>query len=367
MSFGPIIEVGIGLIFVYLLMGLIVSALQEVVANVRKLRGKMLFEGIEALLKDGATSKLLNDVFDHALIKNTKSRSLPSYIPSRNFALALVDVLTAGAKADVLQAFRTKVEGLDEGSKLRQALDLFQREAGDDLDKLKELIATWFDDAMDRVTGAYKRWTQGFAIASGLFLAVVLNVNSIRIAAELSTNEALRANVVAAAEAYRATHPAQSSTDMPKLPDDAPKEPAPPATTTPPTTTPSTTPSTTPPTTSPPLSDGAKDHGLDDARDHLNDAVSKLTKLNLPVGWGARISGDKNPPDNAVTNTGGSANKSKWFECLVAWLSALLGWTMTGLATSLGAPFWFDMLGKVLNLRAAGPKPATTQTVKNTK
>ena len=29
-----------------------------------------------------------------------------------------------------------------------------------------------------------------------------------------------------------------------------------------------------------------------------------------------------------------------------------------GLAVSLGAPFWFDILAKIMNLRGAGPKPA---------
>jgi hypothetical protein len=29
------------------------------------------------------------------------------------------------------------------------------------------------------------------------------------------------------------------------------------------------------------------------------------------------------------------------------------GWLLTALAISLGAPFWFDMLGKVISIRAA--------------
>ena len=33
------------------------------------------------------------------------------------------------------------------------------------------------------------------------------------------------------------------------------------------------------------------------------------------------------------------------------------GWFMTGLALSLGAPFWFDLLSKFVNIRGAGVKP----------
>ena len=38
----------------------------------------------------------------------------------------------------------------------------------------------------------------------------------------------------------------------------------------------------------------------------------------------------------------------------VAWLGRVAGWLMTVAAVSLGAPFWFDLLGKVANLKGAG-------------
>lgn len=37
----------------------------------------------------------------------------------------------------------------------------------------------------------------------------------------------------------------------------------------------------------------------------------------------------------------------------------LLGWFITLLAISLGAPFWFDVLNKIVNVRNAGVKPST--------
>jgi len=40
------------------------------------------------------------------------------------------------------------------------------------------------------------------------------------------------------------------------------------------------------------------------------------------------------------------------------WSQAIIGWLITVAAISLGAPFWFDLLGKVANLRGAGNKPA---------
>jgi len=37
--------------------------------------------------------------------------------------------------------------------------------------------------------------------------------------------------------------------------------------------------------------------------------------------------------------------------------SALLGWLLTVLALSMGAPFWFDVLNKFMNVRFAGKSP----------
>jgi len=35
----------------------------------------------------------------------------------------------------------------------------------------------------------------------------------------------------------------------------------------------------------------------------------------------------------------------------------VVGWIATAFAISLGAQFWFNALGEVLNIRAAGRKP----------
>jgi hypothetical protein len=45
------------------------------------------------------------------------------------------------------------------------------------------------------------------------------------------------------------------------------------------------------------------------------------------------------------------------FENKATWWS-FIGWLLTALAISLGSPFWFDMLNKVMKLRSAGTKPA---------
>lgn len=39
------------------------------------------------------------------------------------------------------------------------------------------------------------------------------------------------------------------------------------------------------------------------------------------------------------------------------WSIALAGWLLTALGVTLGAPFWFDMLGKLMKVRSSGVKP----------
>lgn len=52
----------------------------------------------------------------------------------------------------------------------------------------------------------------------------------------------------------------------------------------------------------------------------------------------------------AGLNNGGN-NAAGW------WFSHVLGWLLTAVLLMLGAPFWFDVLGKLVNLRAGGPRP----------
>ncbi|RME06149.1 MAG: hypothetical protein D6816_08055 [Bacteroidetes bacterium] len=36
------------------------------------------------------------------------------------------------------------------------------------------------------------------------------------------------------------------------------------------------------------------------------------------------------------------------------WTIRIFGWLLTALAISLGAPFWFDILKKIINIRSSG-------------
>ena len=68
-----------------------------------------------------------------------------------------------------------------------------------------------------------------------------------------------------------------------------------------------------------------------------DDALKQLR--SFPIGWCIKPDGSIELPDG-------------WLD----WGNTLLGWLVTVVAISLGAPFWFDLLGKVANLRGSGGK-----------
>ena len=70
----------------------------------------------------------------------------------------------------------------------------------------------------------------------------------------------------------------------------------------------------------------------------------------LPLGWKGEnpFGGNKTNPLTKTKDPGWS-----WSE----WISHFLGWSPTAFALTLGAPFWFDTLMKVVNLRTSGVSP----------
>ena len=105
---GPVVDVAIGLMFVYLLLGLITTAVQEAIAQFTQKRANGLYQALVGLLADGdETNQFFKTVFGHALIRGTAASDRPSYIPSRNFALAVIDVLNDNSQ---LPGFFSQVE-----------------------------------------------------------------------------------------------------------------------------------------------------------------------------------------------------------------------------------------------------------------
>lgn len=208
---GLMLDIAIGMCAVFLLASLFVTVLQELVAQVLALRARYLAVGILNLLeasgknigpmaaiaqlapaaKSSGTAPTASNFYAHPMIAGLSSNRVmrtdkPSYISRETFAAVALDLTKVvrpssppapTTPADVLAVARA----LKGTTPLETAIRTFAEEVGGDIDKLKERLGNWFDDAMERVAGAYKRWTQVAALALGLIVAVATNIDAIAI------------------------------------------------------------------------------------------------------------------------------------------------------------------------------------------
>lgn len=285
------LDVGIGLIFLYLLLALLVTTLQELVATLLSLRAKHLFDAIQGMFRDDGAATLVQKLYDHPLIKNLSEAAgsvgltarksllgsgLPSYIPSKTFAIALLDVLKgedlgkAVGADDALARIRSLIASVEQPT-IKHTLQLLLEDAErveQDVNQrakvFSERVEGWFNDRMARASGWYKRKAQAISFALALVVSVVCNASTFKVADRLWHDSSLRAAVAASAQAFKDTN------------------------------------------------------------------VGSLTESNLPIGWhGYTAAGDD-------------------------LLLIPLGWLTTALAVSLGSSFWFNLLGQALQIRGTG-------------
>jgi hypothetical protein len=328
-----VLDIGIGLIFVYLMLSLVCTAANEALASLFGWRANTLREGIGNLLDgpDAHSRQWAEKFYNHPLIQGLyKPGQRPSYIPSRTFALAVTDLVLPGAVTagtataqqlrdavdaapcppGLKQVFRLLIDEAERsstaGQRLRLAGVLDLQKFDTLFDQLQQHIEIWFNNSMERVSGWYKRRVQAWTIGIAVCLTVALNVDSVLLWQGLARDSALRSLLVAQAE------------EMVKQP---------PATLVVSGTTATPAPAVTP------LQDTAARGQL------LQDRIQELKNVGLPIGW----------PD-----PDGPRRGSAWF------LLKVLGLLLTAGAASLGAPFWFDVLNRFMSVRSAGKAPEET-------
>ena len=300
-----ILDVVIGLSFTFFLLSIVASSAQELIAQALQWRRSTLRKGIGDILGDPTLTGLAGAVYAHPLVSALGS---PSYLKNTRFADSLIETLsTAASAADT--TFASVVAGiaaLPDGPAKTQ-LQLLVRQSGAQLDALRTNVGQWFDDAMDRVGGRYKRSTQKVLLGLGILLALIFNIDALGMAQTLANNPAVRNALVAqAASASEASTPPSSS-----------------------------------------------------------DAIKALTGLDPAIGWSVCWYATAPNPSRAADALPApcGANQGGAMPPVDAWATYALwripGWLLTALAVTLGAPFWFDIFTKLLNvsLRATGKKP----------
>lgn len=323
-----ILNVAIGIAFVYLLFSLLVSALNEIVLSFLDKRAEFLKEALQQLLQDeGKVTQLLNHGLVDALSR--KTNGTPSYIGPEPFTAAVLDMIHPANPQGVrtIEDFKTSVANMPAG-KLKESLSAILDEANNSVTAFKIGVGCWYDRSMDRVTGWYKRYAQTWLFWLGLAIAVSCNVDTVHVLQSLSTNPKLAADTADVAADYIKTHKETAATTAPTpSPAAAPLNGAIAA----PTSSPG---AASPSSTSAP--------SLKSLVTNVQTAFGDIQSLRLPIGW------DVTQRSYFWDEDGAHLNRI---------MTGIIGWFLTALAASLGAPFWFDTLQRFVNIRANGRSP----------
>jgi hypothetical protein len=305
-----ILDVAIGLIFIYLLLALICTTVNEWLSGILKTRSKMLEMGITNLLQ-GQTrggTPLLAAFQDHPLIKGLRRDDAgPSYMAPRTFALTLMDLVTPLQPGAInFNDLETGINNLPDGH-VKQSLLAVIQNANRDIDQAEKAIEGWFNDMMDRVSGWYTRRKQVLTVVISAVLTLFVNADTIGIANTLWVNPTLRQEIVSRAST--------SQTTLKELVTAEYKD---------------TNPKPSRPETK------------NTAAPYPGTIQRLMDQLGDVTGW-----------SNDCRRAGGNV---KALAFLV--LGHIPGWILTIIAVSLGAPFWFDTLNHFVNIRAAGKSPS---------
>jgi hypothetical protein len=387
--FNPIIETAIGLIFVYVLLSMVCSALQEWIATLFGLRAKTLFEGITKMLC--GDNNLRDQIYGHPLVDGLSRKTgldrlfrrpaRPSYIAPETFSKAF---LAAAAVPEAL-ARNTNPANAKNGEPLQantqELIAALRAASPGSIDDFRKNVEDWYNDAMDRVSGWYKRKTQGILLILGLIVAIAFNADSLMLARAFWADPSLRAGVAAAAQQYVKDHPngvdspalatnAQMSNSAPQTGDQTSASDI--ANNYPSTTDENLSQPPAPETTYSAQQVERAEQQYRAASAYLqqtsNDAWSQLTNLKVPIGWCSDSAASGMTAEEATSEpeTDADGAEETGLPCTPdrqlphagsAWLLKISGLLITMITLSQGAPFWFDLLNKVVNLRLAGGAP----------
>jgi|HubBroStandDraft_5_1064220.scaffolds.fasta_scaffold139297_2 hypothetical protein len=338
MSSIPILDLVAGMVFFYFLLSLISSSAVEMILTGLNCRAKMLGKWLTDTFKQPVpqpgrgTVPLAKAIMNHfAITALSAEDKSTSYIAPANFATALLERIsfdpanitnipkTIDDYITALQNTKALPEELQRvflgfAIEARNTFAALSVKTVGEIDLFKAKIGTWFDSNMDRVGGSMKkRYSRPFTFLVAAVVALSLNADSINMAKYLYNNPEARAKI--AASAYEAVH----NDEFKKQVDNFQAT----------------------------HQELKADTGitLEQIQDtiavrwkQMNIAKAALEENSVPLGWSAD---EYNESPSKV----------------VFVLRKFAGLLFTFFAVIMGAPFWFQILNKIANLRGTGEKP----------
>lgn len=344
----PILDTVISLVLVYLILCILVSCIQELVAGFFNSRGKALKDALSKILKDKLGKDYTALLYQHPNVgmMGKDEKELPSFLNGRHFAAALMDVL----KEEEMAARAASLKSADTGAvadapanpapetaslanaakvtlidKLRGAMTGIGAGAGGmnmlsaaeeipQVAQLQKELEDWYDNYMQRVSGWYKRSIRKKILLFSAIVVILLNVNFIDLASAVYGNADMRNRLMPVALSFAAKDSLPGiSTELNKL-----------------------------------------QSQTDSIRRSLTDSLS------LPIGWKMKC-----VEGNLITEIKCFFSSAAQEIGRKGWGHSFWGWLLSIAIMSLGAPFWFDVLKKLVNIRNSGPKPGENSSGKS--
>ncbi|MFF8798979.1 MULTISPECIES: hypothetical protein [unclassified Methylobacterium] len=345
-----VIDVAIGVSFLYLFMSLIASALRELVESIFKSRAKDLERALREIVR--GDNNTLQNLYNHPLIASlyagsykSQGRNLPSYIPRKNFSAALLDLVAGSSeqgKILSIEPLKASLTATATPNPVQRVVLNAIATAEGDLTKVRRSIEDWYDGTMDRAAGWYTRRTSWVLLALGFGAAVAFNVDTFSIVDRLMRDRPLREAIVAQAERFELPSGGDATglATVTRLKDqldavgypigwklqDGLPYPAP-----------QTCSSRKQAAEAVAASGSApKSTAGADANPDSTDSKSLADKVPAQRAAEQRATDQECRFDNPVSRG----------------ISILAGWFITALAIMLGAPFWFDLLNKFMIVRS---------------
>ena len=320
------LEIVIGIVFTFLLLSLLATIINELLASYFGFRGYFL----EATLKDllmprdenrGGDQTIQRSTADEAIFEEFEKNILfqqlkqrkrflrwsryPSYLEDSMFSTIFINLLKDRAGIDAIDSeadVNELIGALPQGH-LREVIKQIQTDPIETVSEFRKELERVYNIMMDHASGRYKQHLQIITIIVGLVIAGALNADTFHIYKNLSTNADARREVVEYAERYLNT--------VERTPDNTL---------------------------------ALDDPAVADLSNELIDIVTDdLERVKNPLGLGW-----------AHDDIGYSPFfDSDWLD----WLQRIAGWIITALAITLGAPFWFDILKKLMTIRSSAPTP----------
>lgn len=368
----PLLETIICLVLVFALLSLLVSTFTEMVNNRLNERGRQLFKWIVKMFEDGSDINFGQELYKHPMVAasfKTPTRP-PMYISNFMFSQALIDtIVNYGRKfvkeEDTFKLFQAGVNNMKADSELKlllinmveKSLSYSGGYPGKVLTILDRQIQQWYKDQTDRMTGWFKDLMRRRVLIISIIITLALNVNSIYLFKTLYTSPTMRVQLAPISEriadnydkekrdttltALQQTYKTVAMSHLQKGNTDSAFG---------------------------VLSkavrqlDSLQRHkdsaGLDNFQ-QMADRLGELAALGIPIGWHKGI-----PPltlDSSNLRDTGQVKGRKMIRrapdktIQLFWYVA--GLSITVFSISAGAPFWFDMLLKLVNVRRSGKKP----------